>query len=440
MQGKLTKRIEHMLQDLVPLFDSNDTNVLSRKIEDDYQTVDNIRFIRISRDDGKILYISGAPLDGAYVPQAIPLSDDHTDEIFYRTVNIGQNDHMLIVTSNTTKNGVGYIIETGTYMGSVDHALQKLVGTLIIGLPIVIILAAGGGFFLVRRAMQPVENIRATAEKITSSNLSQRLPVLPTKDALENLSLTLNQMLERLELAYQQASRFSADASHELRTPLAIMRSEMESLLNESGLPPAARERVGSILEEIERLSGIVEGLFAIARLDAGEGKVAHEELDLAELVRTTVEQMQLLAVEKSLSITIDAPSSIYVMGDKARLKQVIVNLFDNAIKYTLSGGAISLSVSTDTSKAIFSVVDNGIGISPEAIPFVFERFYRTDKVRARTSQGAGLGLSIVRAICQAHNGTIDIKSVEGSGTTVTVLLPGTKIKSLEHTHVSAEV
>jgi signal transduction histidine kinase len=234
-------------------------------------------------------------------------------------------------------------------------------------------------------------------------------------------------MLERLEYAYQQASRFSADASHELRIPLSIVRSELETIQAAMRWTPDQSplyERIGSILEEIERLSRIVEGLFALARLDAGEARMEHQIFDLSNIVQSTVEQMQLLGEEKQLAISVDAPIAVWVVGDPARLKQVIVNLLDNAIKYTPPHGSVSLSVFTEFQKAILKVHDNGKGISNEALPHVFKRFYRDDKTRSNGAQGAGLGLSIVDAICQAHGGEVRIDSVFEAGTTVTVELP----------------
>jgi signal transduction histidine kinase len=248
-------------------------------------------------------------------------------------------------------------------------------------------------------------------------------------------------MLERLETAYQQASRFSADASHELRTPLTIMRGELESIgsiMYAEQPTQLLYERIGSVLEEAEHLSRIVEGLFAIARLEAGEARMGHEVFDLAELARSTVEQMQLLAEDKNLSITIDAANPVFVMGDAPRLKQVIVNLFDNAIKYTPDGGAIALSVSALAAKAVFAVKDNGAGIAPDALPHIFERFYRSEKARSSSAHGAGLGLSIVRSICQAHGGTVNVQSAEGKGATVTVELPLAAAHNQENAHARA--
>jgi signal transduction histidine kinase len=287
-----------------------------------------------------------------------------------------------------------------------------------------ILVVSSGGYMLVRRSLKPVEDIRATAEQITFGNLSNRLPVVHTGDALENLSLTLNQMLERLDYAYQQASRFSADASHELRTPLAIVRAELESMIREP-MSEALRERIGSILEESERLTRITESLFAISRMDAGEAKIDHVWFNLSELVKSTAEQMMLLATEKKINFNVTKSEFVPILGDPARIKQVVVNLLDNAIKYTPEGGSISIKIFHAEKKAILEIIDNGVGISSDALPHVFERFYRADQAKMRElGGGAGLGLSIVRSICHAHGGNVEIESIYGCGTTCWVELP----------------
>lgn len=278
---------------------------------------------------------------------------------------------------------------------------------------------------LVRRSLKPVEDMRSTAEQITFGNLSNRLPAAATGDELEYLSITLNQMLARLDDSYQQASRFSADASHELRTPLSIMRGELESLIQrEAGLSEPLRERIGSVLEETERLSHIVESLFAISRLDAGEGRTEPVTFYLADMVDTTKDQMLLMAEEKNIKVMVEKTHNVRIKGNAARLKQVVVNILDNAIKYTPEDGTISIRIYSTHHKAILEIKDNGIGIPADALPHVFERFYRADKVRSREQGGAGLGLAIVRSICQAHGGAVEIESTENQGTTCRVELP----------------
>ena len=269
-----------------------------------------------------------------------------------------------------------------------------------------------------------MDKIATSAERISSHNLSERLPVAQTGDELERLSIALNHMIQRLDEAFQYSRRFMADASHELRTPLTVLRGELESCLQEPTLAPEWRERLGSALEEVERLASIVEGLFAISRLDAGEAAAEWVKLDLARLAAATADQMSLLAEDKNIQVTCAAAEPVWVEGDQARLKQVVVNLLDNAIKYTLQDGTVALTVCAIDSKAVLEVADNGIGIPTEALPRVFDRFFRVDKARSRELGGAGLGLSIVKSICTAHHGRVEASSLPGQGSRFRVELP----------------
>jgi heavy metal sensor kinase len=293
-----------------------------------------------------------------------------------------------------------------------------------VGLPIAVGVAVAGGFVLVRRALEPVERIARKAEAITQHNLSERLPVMRSGDELERLSVSLNHMITRLEDAIHGSKQFVADASHELRTPLTVMRGELESLAQDGQLGRETRETLGSVLEEVERLADIVEGLFALSRLDAGETSAEWVRFDLAELAATTADQMSLLAEDKRVSVACESSPGVTVEGDRARLKQVVVNLLDNAIKYTPSGGCVALSVRREGAYAVLDVTDNGIGIPAEALPHVFKRFFRVDGSRSREQGGAGLGLSIVKSICSAHGALIEVSSAPGRGSTFRIKQP----------------
>jgi signal transduction histidine kinase len=203
-----------------------------------------------------------------------------------------------------------------------------------------------------------------------------------------------------------------------------MMRAELEAIRDKESTPADVREVAESGLEEVERLRKIVEGLFALSRLDAGEALERFVAFDLAEVAASTAEQMCLLAQDKEISLECAAGEKVIVEGDRARLKQVTVNLLDNAIKYTPRGGRINVRVAARDRTAVLEVADNGIGISPEAAPHVFERFFRADKARSRELGGAGLGLSIVKSICTAHGGRVDVESKEGEGSRFTVELP----------------
>ena len=402
MEQRLKRRAGQIAENILPQTYQKPV-VIAKQIESVYSPEASNRFIRILRADNSILYVSGQPKDKSFDPE-----------------NINHNN-MIIVSTKANINGNLFTIEMGSPTEDIKTALHGLLLSLLFGLPFVVFLVSIGGYVLVNRALAPVEAIMATAEKISFGNLSNRLPVSNTGDVLEHLSVTLNQMLTRLDDAYQQASRFSADASHELRTPLAIMRCELESIVQEQELPDNLRERIGSVLEETERLSHIAENLLAISRLDGGEAKIEYKLFDFAALVKNTAEQISLLAENKAIKIKVVAPYPVHIYGDAAKLKQVVVNLLDNAIKYTQSGGNILLNIYAENNTAKLEVIDNGIGISAKDLPHIFERFYHTDKAN---SGGTGLGLLIVRAICQAHGGNIEIESSEGKGTICHVELP----------------
>jgi signal transduction histidine kinase len=231
-------------------------------------------------------------------------------------------------------------------------------------------------------------------------------------------------MISRLEDALAHNQRFSADVSHELRTPLTILRGEFEHMVQLPLLPPAVLDTIGSAIEEIDRLSKIVDSLLDISKIDSGGAHIKRAPVDLSLIAASTVEQMRLLAEEKHISVFCTQRGPVVVLGDDVRLKQVLVNLLDNAIKYTGEGGRVDIDVTASDGQAIVQVSDDGIGVPSASLLHVFERFYRADRARSRESGGSGLGLSIVKAICTAHHGAVSISSVEGEGTQVRVTLP----------------
>ena len=398
--------------------------------KDWYSPENNDRFIRITQTGGPVIYVSGAPKDGSFDPAEIPASLPSSSIESFRNVKFSNGRTMVIASVNyQSPGGAAYLVEFGALLDPVEAMLNHLFLQLIIGLPLAVAIITAGGSILVRRALKPVESITRAAERITQHNLSERLPVSETGDELERLSVSLNRMIARLDDAFQNSKRFVADASHELRTPLTILRGELESLIEDSRLDAEVRERAASMFEEAVRLSRIVEQLFTLSRLDAGEAQADWSRFDLAGMAKNTAEQMSLLAEDKNISITCDANQSVVVEGDSARLKQVVVNLLDNAIKYTQPGGAVRLRVRPVNGQAVLEVEDNGAGIPREALPHVFERFYRVDQIRSGETEGAGLGLSIARSICSAHGAEIEATSSPSSGSCFRVKLPLSKIK-----------
>jgi heavy metal sensor kinase len=394
------------------------------EINEHYAPELNNRFVRVTRAGGSVLYVSGKPKESSFDPSAVSNVDAPVDRDYVREVHLPGGELLIYTHPFTERTGQRFLIEVGAPYEQVEVVLYGLLLALALGLPLTVIVAISGGWLLMRRALNPVDEITRGAEQITSRNLSQRLPVARTGDQLERLSSSLNRMIERLEESFLYVSRFTADASHELRTPLTILRGELEAASGQPEVGPDLRETIGSALEETERLSRIVESLMAISRLDAGEARMEHDVLDLADLAASTTEQMRLLAEDKKVALRCESEERVCVEGDRARLKQVIVNLVDNAIKYTPACGLVGVKVRASNGRAMLEVNDNGVGIPAEALPHIFERFYRVDKARSRQMGGAGLGLSIIKAIVTAHGGQVRVESVEGGGSRFLVELP----------------
>lgn len=381
------------------------------------------RFIRVTRSSGKVLYASGRTKDSSFDPTHLPILKPDINRNFARKETL-PNDTEILVATTVFKQREKFFIEVGGPLRPIKTILGQMLFGLALGLPAVVAVAVGGGYLLVGRALAPVIKIAESAERITLHNLSERLPLTPTGDELEQLSRALNHMIARLHEAFEQNRRFLADASHELRTPITALRGELESVVEQARTAPELCDRIGSALEEVDRLAKIVERLFAISRLDAGEAQGEWVRFDLAHLAATTAEQMCLLAEDKGVSVKCESAQAVFVQGDRARLKQVVVNLLDNAIKYTPQGGSVTLRVGMINDSALLQVEDNGIGIPAGALPHVFERFFRVDKARSREMGGAGLGLAIVKSICVAHGGQVDVQSTEGRGSRFSVELP----------------
>jgi heavy metal sensor kinase len=385
----------------------------------------NGRFVRITRADGSVMYLSDEPESKRFDPTRVPPLKPRTGQESLREERLsGDSGLMIFAMPFTANDGSKYVIEVGASNHEIERVLHGLLLAIAIGLPVVVTIAIAGGYLLMRGALRPVDEITQSAERITSRNLGERLPVAQTGDELERLSVGLNRMIARLDESFQHIHRFSADASHELRTPLTILRGELEAAAQQRQITHELRETLGSALEETERLSRIVESLMAISRLDAGEARVELAHFDLAELTSSTTEQMRLLAEDKKIALRCEAERRVRVEGDRARLKQVVVNLVDNAIKYTPAGGLVGVKVCACDGRAMLEVNDNGVGIPPDALPHIFERFYRVDKTRSRQMGGAGLGLSIIKAIVTAHGGQVRVESVEGKGSRFLIELP----------------
>jgi heavy metal sensor kinase len=424
LQATLASECRAIGTELLPQMPGKRADWLMSEINEAYAPEVNARFIRVSREGSGVVYLSGPPKDGAFEPSQIPFPQGKQKESSRRIRANGGHQLLANTMSFNTPDGGRFLVETGIPLDRTQVVLHGLLLTLGIYTPFIVFLAVAGGYWLMRRSLEPVDEITERAEGITSNNLSERLPIIRSGDELERLSTALNRMIGRLDDAFQHINRFSADASHELRTPLTILQLELEGILHEDPLDEPFERHIGSALEETHRMSRIVESLLAISRLDAGEVKLDKLPLNLSELVLRTTEEMKVLAQDKSIGLSTSVEEDVYLLGDRTYLQQVAVNLVDNAIKYTPEGGAIRVRLHVSDGKIMVEVSDNGVGIPAHALPHVFERFYRADKARSRASGGAGLGLSIVKAICSAHGAAIFVTSEEGKGSSFRIEFP----------------
>jgi heavy metal sensor kinase len=385
----------------------------------------NNRFVRVTRLPATVVFRSGLPANRSFDPALVGQSAAPKSAGSASSTQIADNLRLMIRTTPLKAPSGDYLVELGVSMASMDEGLNHLLDLLALLLPVLIVCAAGGGYWLVSRALRPVDQLSQTAEQMSLQNLTLRLPVAPSGDALERLSISLNNMLGRLRASVQTSRRFLADASHELRTPLTVIKGELQELTHEAHLDKREiRERVGSVLEEVARLEHLVSGLLVLSRLDAGETQPEWVEVDLAELALSTAEHMRLMAEDRGLEIDLSMLQRAVIRGDRARLKQIVVNLLDNAIRFTPPGGSVALRTAADESGAVLEVADTGIGIPADSMAHVFDRFFRVDEARSREDGGAGLGLSIVRSICTAHGAEVEVQSVINEGSCFRVRFP----------------
>jgi heavy metal sensor kinase len=387
------------------------------------------RFIRVTRRDGSVLYQSALPSDRSFDPARFAVPKGPFSQGYFRTEDLPNGGHLRIYTLPfTCPDGSWYLIESGRTLDNADQVLHRLLLAMVLGLPVIVGMSLLGGNLFMKHALQPLEDIEGYAERISSTTQCEPIPVPKTADEIERLAKSLNRMISRLDKTFQQSNRFTADVSHELRTPLTILRGELEAAIRHHGTDELF-DAVGSALEETERLQKIVDRLLEISRLD--EGKVLRERvrLDLGDLARTTTEQMRLLAEVKSVEVRYIVAEGVEVEGDPLYLKQAIVNLLDNAIKYAPVGGWVEVKVTSSDHIGVLEIADNGPGIPPESLPFLFDRFYRADKARSRETGGVGLGLAIVKAICSAHAAEVKVFNAEPHGSRFRTEFPlaGTK-------------
>lgn len=375
---------------------------------------------RVANSSGQWLYQSpGTEGWGATPPDPSRLPKRGSAE------TVMQRGKPIRILSAATSPGV---VQIGIPIDEFAEMLDAFTWTALLASPLLLILASAGGYWMSRRALAPVERIARTAGEIEAQNLSERLPLLGAGDELDHLSTTLNAMFARLEDSFRRITQFTADASHELRTPVAIIRTTAEVIRKKPRSEKEYAEALDRILAESERTTELIEDLMLLARADASAEEPALEPVRLSEVAQTAWADARVLAEAAGVTLVSGDLVPCVVQGDSRALQRLLLALLDNAIKYSKPGGEVQLRVGLcqrdDRPKAVLEVHDNGVGIPPEDLPHIFERFYRASKDRSRKIDGVGLGLSIVRSIASRHGGEIQVESQPGAGSTVRVFLP----------------
>lgn len=358
---------------------------------------------------------------GPYSHKPVPVSLSLLQPQFLTISETDQSDRIRAYILPVTQGGqlLGWI-QSLQNLGSTEETLDRLRTVLLIGTGVLSLLAGFAGYFLAGRALTPIGEITETARRISTEDLSARLNLPDTGDEVSRLASTFDEMLTRIESGFAREHQFTADASHELRTPLTAMRTILSFVRDGERSPQEYRQAMDDLAEETDRLQILVESLLQLARGERGL-ELQHDEIELNHLLEDIADSLRPLAEKKDLTLSCDLPDSLLISGDTDQLIRLIVNLLDNAIKYT-QAGTIRLSAHEEAEQAVIEVADTGIGIPAEHLSNIFKRFYRVDA--ARSSGGAGLGLSIARQIVQAHGGRMDVQSEVGQGTTFTVYLP----------------
>ena len=341
----------------------------------------------------------------------------------YASVDV-EAGHFRILSGEESLGRLPVLLRVGRSETPVRKALQRLLIVLGLGIPAGVGVAALGGYALARRALLPVDEMATEARSITADRLTHRLPVSNPYDELGRLAIVFNETFSRLERSFEQLRRFTADASHELRTPLTAIRSVGEVGLREERDPKAYREVIGSMLEEADRLTRLVDSLLVLARADSGHVKLAREEVDLGEVAREATSYLGPLAEERHQELIVETDGRVLAFVDRLVLRQALVNLVDNAIKYSPDGAPIRMRAIRTGAGPALEVVDTGPGIAHEHRQRVFDRFYRVDKARSRDLGGVGLGLSLARWAVEVHGGTIELESEVGRGSLFRIVLP----------------
>ena len=451
LEKSLYQDVDNRLKSLGGLIASESASPLSKfsfdEIDQTLEEAMNLKpvgkFIQVLDESGKIGRKSDN-LKNVQLPISLnTLRNASKGLITFETIRSFGNTPLRMMTLPVIENKrVTRFVQIASSLEDVEDALHKLFLILVITVPLALLIASVGGQFLANKALKPVDQITQTARRITSQNLNQRIPPPRVRDEISRLIETFNEMISRLDQSFQQIKQFSSDASHELKTPLTIIKGEIEVALRRERTGNEYEQVLKSNLEEINRMSKIVDDLLMLSKTDIGEMRVNWADVNLTEMVSEVVDQVKILADSKRLQIRTSGPrEEIHILADGLRIREVLLNLIENGIKYTEEGGSIHIAVEKNgqsgkgnggsagletvpMGSARIVVSDTGIGIAVEDREKIFDRFYRVDKARSRDEGGTGLRLSICKWIVEAHQGQISVESELGKGSSFIVTLP----------------
>jgi len=390
-------------------------NVLGRKPKG--------KFIQIMDTSGRI-GAKMSDIEGEALPTSFnALERAMKGEIVYETIERTKPRLRMVTIPIMENKKITSVVQVGTSLEDFDETIKKLLLIMIISIPTSISVTIVFGYFMAKKALRPVDQIRRAAIKISSSNLDEKIDIAGRRDELGRLAETFNAMIGRLKDAFQRVNQFSIDVSHELKTPLTILKGETEVALRKEREKADYQKLLLSNLEEIDRMSCIIDDLLLLSKADSKEIKLNVEEVALRDLIMDVCMNMKVVADKKEVELQTNELEDVRLKGDELKLRRMLLNVVENGIKYSQIGGKVTVSSFVNDGYVQIDVKDEGIGISEEDIKFVFDRFYRADRSRKRES-GSGLGLSISRWIAEAHKGSIEVKSQPAKGSMFTIKLP----------------
>jgi len=417
--------------------------------EDVFSKINNINFIKVAQrwvkektNDPKLMNIIVQIFDtkgnniasSKNIPNIAVLSKEDLNYVLkgnghFDNFNVELPDKKILALRRLTipviENGkVVYIVQVASPLNQIFAVLNRLRFVLFLFLPMAIFLTGVVGLLLAEFILRPLRKIIETVQQITAKNLKLRIDLPDTKDEIKKLADTFNDMLEKLDKSFSLQQQFIHDVSHELRTPLAILKGELEVTLRKSRSQKEYESILYSSLEEMNKINRIIENLLMLARFDNQEVSLEIKTIDLNQLIQNILEDIKVLSEQKNIRLNFYSQESINIEADESQLRRAILNILDNAIKYTPENGKIFVNLEKDNNIAKIKISDTGIGIAKENLPFIFNRFYRVDK--SRNSNGFGLGLSIAKSIIEAHRGKIEVESQLNQGTTFIISLPFT--------------